>query len=227
MQNDRGSNPRPGEISLAHCGVLFLDEIAEFPRGVLDVLREPLESGVVNISRASRNAEYPARFQLVAAMNPCPCGHLGDPVKTCRCTAEQVARYQSRISGPLLDRIDLQVQVPAQAARILVSGPDKEPASARVRQQVVAAHELQLQRQGCNNAHLQNNALERHCKLDQASRALLMQAMDKLGLSARAYHRILRVARTIADLQQQSDIQLEHVTEAIGYRRMDTARQAS
>ncbi|WP_456415686.1 YifB family Mg chelatase-like AAA ATPase [Thiolapillus sp.] len=222
-----GSNPRPGEISLAHCGVLFLDEIAEFPRGVLDVLREPLESGVVNISRASRNAEYPARFQLVAAMNPCPCGHLGDPVKTCRCTAEQVARYQSRISGPLLDRIDLQVQVPAQAARILVSGPDKEPASARVRQQVVAAHELQLQRQGCNNAHLQNNALERHCKLDQASRALLMQAMDKLGLSARAYHRILRVARTIADLQQQSDIQLEHVTEAIGYRRMDTARQAS
>lgn len=217
-----GSNPRPGEISLAHNGVLFLDEIAEFPRGVLDVLREPMETGQINISRASRSAEYPARFQLVAAMNPCPCGHLGDPIKACRCTAEQVARYQGRISGPLLDRIDLQVQVPAQAAETILSKSSAQQTSTGIRAKVIAAHELQLQRQNCNNAYLQNNALEKHCQLNEASRALLIQAMDKLGLSARAYHRILRVARTIADLEQQQDIQLKHVTEAIGYRRMDT-----
>ncbi len=220
-----GSNPRPGEISLAHNGVLFLDEIAEFPRGVLDVLREPMETGHINISRASRSAEYPARFQLVAAMNPCPCGHLGDPVKACRCTAEQVVRYQGRISGPLLDRIDLQVQVPAQAAETILARSSNEPTSASARKKVIAAHERQLQRQGCNNAHLQNNALEQHCRLDEASRALLIQAMDKLGLSARAYHRILRVARTIADLEQTRNIQLKHITEAIGYRRMDRTRQ--
>ncbi|WP_456405318.1 YifB family Mg chelatase-like AAA ATPase [Thiolapillus sp.] len=219
-----GSNPRPGEISLAHNGVLFLDEIAEFPRGVLDVLREPLETGQINISRANRSATYPARFQLIAAMNPCPCGHLGDPVKACRCTAEQVARYQGRISGPLLDRIDLQVQVPAQPAEAILSTSHDEQTSARVREKVIAAHERQLRRQGSNNAHLQNSALEQHCRLDDASRALLIQAMDKLGLSARAYHRILRVARTIADLEGEQAIQLPHVTEAIGYRRMDRAR---
>ncbi|HDK37578.1 MAG TPA: ATP-binding protein, partial [Thiolapillus brandeum] len=217
-------NPRPGEISLAHNGVLFLDEIAEFPRGVLDVLREPMETGQINISRASRSAQYPARFQLVAAMNPCPCGHLGDPLKACRCTAEQVARYQGRISGPLLDRIDLQVQVPTQAAETILTKSGHEQTSAQVREQVITAHERQLQRQGCNNAHLQNHVLEEHCKLNDTSRALLIQAIDKLGLSARAYHRILRVARTIADLEQQVNIQLVHVTEAIGYRRMDTVR---
>ncbi len=222
-----GSNPRPGEISLAHNGVLFLDEIAEFPRGVLDVLREPMETGTISISRAIRSAEYPARFQLVAAMNPCPCGHLGDPIKACRCTAEQVSRYQGRISGPLLDRIDLQVQVPAQAAETILSKSENAPTSTRIREKVIAAHKLQLQRQSCNNAHLQNDALEQHCKLDQASRALLIRAMDKLGLSARAYHRILRVARTIADLEQKAGIELKHVTEAIGYRRMDTPRQQS
>ncbi|HID44988.1 MAG TPA: ATP-dependent protease [Chromatiaceae bacterium] len=218
-----GSDPRPGEISLSHAGILFLDEIAEFPRGVLDVLREPLETGHINISRANRSATYPARFQLVAAMNPCPCGHLGDPIKACRCTAEQVARYQGRISGPLLDRIDLQVQVPAQPAEAILSASGKEQTSSRIREKVIAAHELQLQRQGCNNAHLQNSALDEHCRLDESSRALLIQAMDKLGLSARAYHRILRVARTIADLEQIPSIQLKHVTEAIGYRRMDRA----
>ena len=220
-----GSNPKPGEVSLAHHNVLFLDEVAEFPRSVLDVLREPLETGRIHISRASRTATFPARFQLVAAMNPCPCGHLGDPLKACRCTSEQVAKYQGRISGPLLDRIDLQVAVPTQPAEALLSDSGQEESSVQVRQRVIIAHETQLARQGCNNAHLQNSHLERHCRLDEASRALLIQAMNKLGLSARAYHRILRVARTIADLEQQKEIQINHLTEAIGYRRMDRIRR--
>ena len=218
-----GSNPRPGEVSLAHHNVLFLDEIAEFPRAVLDVLREPLETGEIHISRASRTAIFPARFQLVAAMNPCPCGHLGDPVRTCRCTSEQVAKYRGRISGPLLDRIDLQVSVPTQPAEALLAETTKEETSAQVRARVIAAHQIQLERQGCNNARLQNAALEQYCRLDRSSRTLLIQAMNKLGLSARAYHRILRVARTIADLEQRPDIQVKHITEAIGYRRMDRA----
>jgi len=218
-----GSNPRPGEISLAHGGVLFLDEVAEFPRGVLDVLREPLETGYIHISRASRSARFPARFQLVAAMNPCPCGHLGDPIKTCRCTAEQVARYQGRISGPLLDRIDLQLQVPAQPAEAILTTGREGMSSAQAREKVIAAHQRQMERQGCSNAHLRNNMLEEHCRLDDDSRNLLLNAMNRLGLSARAYHRILRVARTIADLEDARDIQLPHVTEAIGYRRMDRA----
>ncbi len=218
-----GSNPRPGEISLAHGGILFLDEVAEFPRAVLDVLREPLETGYIHISRASRSARFPARFQLVAAMNPCPCGHLGDPIKTCRCTAEQVAKYQGRISGPLLDRIDLQVQVPAQPAEAILNAGKQEATSAQVRKQVMAAHQRQLDRQGCSNAHLRNSALEEHCHLDDDSHNLLLHAMNKLGLSARAYHRILRVARTIADLEGAPDIRLPHVAEAIGYRRMDKA----
>jgi len=218
-----GSNPRPGEISLAHGGVLFLDEVAEFPRSVLDVLREPLETGYIHISRASRSARFPARFQLVAAMNPCPCGHLGDPIKTCRCTAEQVARYQGRISGPLLDRIDLQLQVPAQPAEAILTTGREGMSSAQAREKVIAAHQRQMERQGCSNAHLRNNMLEEHCRLDDDSRNLLLNAMNRLGLSARAYHRILRVARTIADLEDARDIQLPHVTEAIGYRRMDRA----
>ncbi len=218
-----GSNPRPGEISLAHHSILFLDEVAEFPRNVLDVLREPMETGYINISRASRSARFPARFQLVAAMNPCPCGHLGDPLKACRCTAEQVARYQGRISGPLLDRIDLQVQVPAQRAETLLAANHQETTSAEVRERVIAAHQRQLERQGCSNAQLQNSHLEEYCRLDEDSRNLLLGAMNKLGLSARAYHRILRVARSIADLEGKTDILLPHVTEAIGYRRMDKA----
>jgi magnesium chelatase family protein len=218
-----GSNPRPGEISLAHHNVLFLDEIAEFPRSVLDVLREPLETGYINISRASRSARFPARFQLVAAMNPCPCGHLGDPARSCHCTAEQVARYQGRISGPLLDRIDLQVQVPAQRAEAILVSNHGEATSAQVRERVITTHQRQLERQSCSNAHLQNSALEEYCRLDDDSRNLLINAMNKLGLSARAYHRILRVARTIADLEEERDIRLPHVTEAIGYRRMDRA----
>ena len=215
-----GTHPRPGEISLAHHGVLFLDEIAEFPRGVLDVLREPLETGHISISRARRQARFPARFQLVAAMNPCPCGYLGDARHACRCTSEQVARYRGRISGPLLDRIDLQVEVPGQNAEILMSAPDPNAeTSAQAAARVLAARQIQIQRQGCCNAQLNNAAIDRHCALDTAGQQLLMQAMDKLRLSARAYHRILRVARTIADLDAAPDIALTHLTEAIGYRR--------
>lgn len=217
-----GSNPRPGEISLAHNGVLFLDEIAEFPRSVLEVLREPLETGHINISRAARQASFPARFQLVAAMNPCPCGHLGDPVKSCTCTAEQIARYRGRLSGPLIDRIDLQVPVPAQPAEaILDHSTALEITSSEVRHNVIGAYQRQLDRQGCSNARLGNNALEHHCRLDQHGHELLVRAMDKLGLSARAAHRILRVARTIADLDDAAAIELSHLSEAIGYRRMD------
>jgi len=217
-----GSNPRPGEISLAHHGVLFLDEIAEFPRAVLDVLREPLESGHISISRAARQAEFPARFQLIAAMNPCPCGYLGDAIHNCKCTQEQVARYQGRISGPFLDRMDLHVMVPAIPASEL-SGPTPTgiETSRQVRKQVIRARTRQLQRQGCSNAQLDSKRLEAHCQLDDSGQKLLIRAMDSLGLSARAYHRILRVARSIADLTQDERIQTQHLAEAISFRRLD------
>jgi len=215
-----GSTPRPGEISLAHNGVLFLDELPEFPRHVLEVLREPLESGRICISRASGKAEYPARFQLVAAMNPCPCGYLGDPTRNCRCTSEQVARYQARVSGPLLDRIDIQVQVPTQpAARLLDPDPPPERPSSEIRAVVESAHARQMERQGCSNSRLENGGLETHCRLDKGCRRFLTKAMDSLGLSARAYHRILRVARTVADLAGKEEIEQAHLAEAIGYRR--------
>ncbi len=217
-----GSTPRPGEISLAHRGVLFLDELPEFPRHVLEVLREPLETGQISISRAAGKAEFPARFQLVAAMNPCPCCHLGDPAGNCRCTSEQIARYQGRISGPLLDRIDIQVQVPTQPAETFIDNdPVPEIPSARIREKVIGAHYRQLERQGCANAQLENGQLERHCRLDRECRAFLLRAMNSLGLSARGYHRILRVARSIADLAGEEAIALPHVTEAVGYRRLD------
>ncbi len=217
-----GSSPRPGEISLAHHGVLFLDELPEFERKVLEVLREPLESGRITISRAARQAEFPARFQLVAAMNPCPCGHLGDPRHACHCTVEQVARYRARISGPLLDRIDLQVQVPAlPAEQLMAARPETSESSAQVRQRVSAAQQRQQARQGMPNSQLGSNGIEQHCTLDQASQALLRNALERLGLSARAYHRILRVARTIADLAGSERILSPHLTEAIGYRRLD------
>jgi len=216
-----GGTPRPGEISLAHLGVLFLDELPEFDRRVLEVLREPLESGRIHISRAARHAEFPARFQLVAAMNPCPCGYLGDPQGRCRCTAEQVARYRARISGPLLDRIDLQLEVPRlPAERLTAPGSPAEP-SAAVRARVERARARQRQRAGCTNAALDTGALERHCPLDDHGRQLVTQAMHRLSLSARAYHRILKVARTIADLADSDAITVAHLGEAIGYRRLD------
>ncbi len=217
-----GSTPRPGEISLAHHGVLFLDELPEFDRHVLEVLREPLESGRISISRAARQAEFPARFQLVAAMNPCPCGYFGHPNGRCHCTGEQVNRYRARISGPLLDRIDMQIEVPP-VARELLRG-EVDPAaedSACVRERVVAARDRQLRRSGIPNANLHNREVDAHCRLSDADAALLEQAIERLGLSARAYHRILKVARTIADLAGAAEIHTVHLSEAIAYRRLD------
>ena len=217
-----GAVPRPGEISLAHHGVLFLDELPEFDRRVLESLREPLETGTVTVSRARRRAEFPARFQLVAAMNPCPCGHLGDPRRACRCTPDQVARYRGRLSGPLLDRIDLTVEVPAIAPEALFQSPPGEP-SAAVRARVVAARALQAARQGCPNARLPAGEVERQCRPDPGGETLLRQAMQRLGLSARAYHRVLRVARTLADLAGAERPGAAQVAEAIQYRRsLDT-----
>jgi magnesium chelatase family protein len=212
-----GAIPRPGEISLAHNGVLFLDELPEFDRRVLEALREPLETGHVTISRAAHRAEFPARFQLIAAMNPCPCGYLGHPSARCRCTPDQIARYRGRLSGPLLDRIDLTVVVPPLTEHELRAGPGE--ASAEVRQRVCAARALQQRRQGKPNQRLEAADIDRHCPLDDAAHALLAQAMNRLRLSARAYHRCLKVARTIADLNGREVIAANEVAEAVQFRR--------
>ena len=217
-----GSKPRPGEISLAHNGVVFLDELPEFDRRVLEVLREPIESGKITISRAARQAEFPARFQLVAAMNPCPCGYHGHPSGRCRCSPDQVMRYRGKISGPLLDRIDMHVDVPSVPLDVLHAEQNKqEESSAEVRQRVNHARKHQLDRNGTANAHLGNREIEKYCQLVKKDRQLVEQAINQLGLSARAYHRILKVARTIADIEGVKDIQTKHLSEAIGYRRMD------
>jgi magnesium chelatase family protein len=215
-----GGMPRPGEISLAHNGVLFLDELTEFSRPVLEVLREPLESGRIHISRAARQAEFPARFQLIAAMNPCPCGYLGHANGRCRCTPDQVARYRGKISGPLLDRIDMQIEVPALSESELTSAADGE-SSAAIQARVVNARQIQLSRQGLHNALLSPQEIEAHCQLDTAGTALLKQAISKLDLSPRSYHRILKVARTIADCSGQSQITSAHIAEAVQFRRFD------
>ena len=214
-----GSPPRPGEISLAHHGVLFLDELPEFQRGALEALREPLETGRVTISRAARQADFPARFQLLAAMNPCPCGHLGSPHRACRCTPDAVARYQGRLSGPLLDRIDLQVEVPAVTPQALSEAPDGEP-SAAIATRVAAARERSSQRQGMLNRWLAGEALERHCALDDAASSFLQNVSLRLGWSARGHHRVLRIARSIADLAGSEAITLPHLAEAVQYRRV-------
>jgi magnesium chelatase family protein len=210
--------PRPGEISLAHQGVLFLDELPEFDRRVLEALREPLESGRVHISRAARQAEFPAQFQLIAAMNPCPCGYHGDANGKCRCTPDQVARYRNKLSGPLLDRIDLQIEVPAVPADALQKAPDGEPSSV-VRERVSQARALQMARQGKPNARLTVKEIDRHCETDSDGSALLKHALARLNLSARAYHRALKVARTIADLAGSPGIRSQHIAEAVQYRR--------
>jgi magnesium chelatase family protein len=223
-----GSDPRPGEISLAHHGVLFLDELPEWDRRVLEVLREPLESGVIHISRAARQSVFPAEFQFVAAMNPCPCGWLGHASGRCHCAPERIARYRGRVSGPLLDRIDLGVEVPALAAEAFAiaatageGSPANAPTSAAVQLEVSTAHGRQVARQGKPNARLSPREVETHCAPDAAGAALLARAMARLSLSARAYHRILRVARTVADLAGSAAVAAPHVAEAVAYRRFD------
>ena len=211
------SPPRPGEISLAHHGVLFLDELPEFSRHVLEVLREPLESGRITISRAARQADFPARFQLIAAMNPCACGYLGHYAGRCHCTPDQVARYRARISGPLLDRIDLHVEVPALPEADLVCAQHGESSKA-VRERVQGARKMQLCRQGFPNARLTGREIEERARIDSQGRGLLRDALSRFGLSARAHHRVLKVARTIADLQLRSEVRSQDVAEALRYR---------
>ncbi|MDJ0870707.1 MAG: YifB family Mg chelatase-like AAA ATPase [Gammaproteobacteria bacterium] len=218
-----GSVPRPGEVSLAHNGVLFLDELPEFDRRVLDVLREPLESGAITISRAARQEEFPARFQLVAAMNPCPGGHLGTG-RDFDCTPEETRRYLGKISGPLLDRFDIHIEVPRVPRTELYAGESRAAeSSVEVRQRVVAARERQYARAGKANSWLAPGETEHHCSLGPAERGLLETAVERLGFSTRAWHRVLRVARTIADLADADRIEGRHLSEAIGYRSLDRA----
>ncbi|AIY43900.1 MG(2+) CHELATASE FAMILY PROTEIN / ComM-related protein [Collimonas arenae] len=213
-----GSPPRPGEISLAHRGVLFLDELPQFDKRVLEVLREPLESGRITISRAARQADFPAQFQLIAAMNPCPCGYLGHTVKQCRCTPDNILRYQNKISGPLLDRIDMQILVPALPHDELLNAAQGE-SSAAIATRIEQVCALQLARQGKQNNALSASEIDQLCKPDNAGEKLLRGAMTRLNWSARGYHRALKVARTIADLSGAENIAASHVAEAIQYRR--------
>lgn len=219
-----GTVPKPGEVSLAHHGVLFLDELPEFKRNVLEVLRQPLEDGSITVSRAIGSIRYPASFMLVAAMNPCPCGFFTDPSKECACTPLQIQRYRSKVSGPLLDRIDIQIEVPALRYQELASRDAGEP-SSEIRRRVNAARKIQIERLKKRNIHsnaqMASRDIKRHCAVDEASERLLETAINKLGLSARAYSRILKVGRTIADLAGSPDIRAEHIAEAIQYRGLD------
>jgi len=218
-----GSTPRPGEISLAHHGVLFLDELPEWDRRVLEVLREPLEAGVVNIARAARHVTFPAKFQLVAAMNPCPCGWLGDASGRCACTPDQVRRYRGRLSGALLDRIDLSVDVPTPVPESLALLQPSPPVSesGAFRERVARARAHQFARQATTNAGLDASGVATHCRPTRDGQSLLTQALSRMALSARAYHRVAKVARTIADLADSEPIEAAHIAEAIGYRQFD------
>lgn len=213
-----GSPPRPGEISLAHHGVLFLDELPEFPRAALEALREPLETGTITISRAARRAEFPARFQLIAAMNPCPCGYLGSIQRACRCSPELIARYQGRISGPLLDRIDLHVEVGSISPEALLNHSQGESSQA-IRQRVAISRERSIARQGMSNCALNGVEIDMQCRLSPDSAKYLNSAATRLGWSGRSMHRCLKVARTIADLASTESIEIVHLAEAVQYRR--------
>jgi magnesium chelatase family protein len=215
-----GSRPRPGEISLAHNGVLFLDELPEFGRHTLEILREPIESGCIVISRAVQQATFPARFQLVAAMNPCPCGMSGDESGRCYCSGEQIQRYRNRVSGPMLDRIDIQVEVSRPEISILSTPTDNIETSKKVRERVIAARRIQIERAGKANAMLTNSELKRYCHIENGTLQLLEDAAEQLFLSPRACHRILKVARTVSDLDQSEIIRSGHLAEAISFRRL-------
>ena len=214
-----GTDPKPGEISLAHNGVLFLDELPEFKRSVLETLRQPMETGVITISRAAGSFDFPCRFIFLAAMNPCPCGHFGDPRRSCRCGAKRIQDYRAKISGPLLDRIDLHVEVAALSDRELLGAPVSEP-SAVIRERVFRAREIQ-NRRGIINSRLEPKHLREFCSIELTDRNRLRHMINELALSARAYDRILRVARTIADLDGADKISMEHIYEAVGYRSLD------
>jgi magnesium chelatase family protein len=215
-----GSNPKPGEISLAHQGVLFMDELPEFDRKVLEVLREPIESGKIHIARAQHQVTYPAEFQLVAAMNPCPCGYLGSRKKSCRCSAQQIQRYRAKLSGPFLDRMDLYIEVADVPDTLLLNLPENnEDRSELLRNKVINARALQLTRQGKLNKNLTSKEIEQHCTLSMEQQIWLQNAFNQLQLSGRALHRLLKVARTIADLEASPGIEMLHLTEALSLRK--------
>ena len=222
-----GQFPRPGEVSLAHNGVLFLDELSEFKKHVLEVLRQPLEDQKVTISRAATTITYPSSFMLIAAMNPCPCGYFSDPRHECSCSPQQIYKYRSKISGPLLDRIDIHVDVPAGPYKDLMTRCQAET-SAAIRNRVLTARAIQSKRfqqsSVYSNSQMSSRLVKKHCGIDQDSNALLESAVDKLGLSARAFNRILKISRTIADLDQSPDIRMDHVAEAIQYRTLDRGK---